>query len=137
MATTFTNILKGGFQLSLARVCVLILSILQSFVLAKVLGPSGYGEVSLFSLILLYGGLTSLGFDTVAMREIPGHIARNDTGSFHFIKNFSFTVEMGFRLLVCLIVFAAGCFFYSGTYGSGVPGLIGGSSCKDRACFTI
>lgn len=120
MGSAITGILKGGLQLSTARVAVLVVGILQSFILAKVLGPSGYGEVSLFNLIFLYGGLTGLGFKNVASREIPGYLANNDKESFHFIKNFSFTVEIFFRLLICIVLALAGLIFYSGSLRIGI-----------------
>ena len=115
MSNTFGQIIAGSLQLSVARVAVLLVSILQSFILAKVLGPEGFGQVSLFNLILLYGGLAGLGFSTVASREIPGHIANKDKNSYEFIKNFSFTVEIGFALLLSISTFMFALFFFSGT----------------------
>lgn len=120
MSSAFSGIIKGGFQLSFARATVLAVDMLQIFVLAKVLGPSGYGEVSLFNLILLYGALTGLGFDAIAFREIPGHVVKNDDKSLHFIKNFSFTVEIMVRVCVGIILLSVGLIFYSGTLRIGI-----------------
>jgi O-antigen/teichoic acid export membrane protein len=114
------SIFKGGFQLSSARGVVLAIQALQYFILAKLLAPTGFGQVSLFSIVLLYTGLTGFGIDTVAAREIPGRVAGNDRERVDHLTDLAFTCELVLRAVVALGVALVGVIFYEGTIRVGL-----------------
>lgn len=103
-----------------ARIVVLIFGILQNFVLAKFLGPSGFGEVNLFNLILVYAGFTGFGFDIVGAREIPGYVVLNKNKESEHILNLSFSVEMALRIIVSVLIALIGTLFLKGPLQVGV-----------------
>ncbi|MDD5691373.1 MAG: oligosaccharide flippase family protein [Candidatus Omnitrophica bacterium] len=120
MKNSMQNIFAGSLQMYSARIVTLSLGILQNFILAKFLGPAGFGEISLFSLILVYAGLTGLGFDTVAAREIPGYVVLDKKREIDHIQNLSFSVELVFRIVISIIVALIGLFFFKGTLKVGI-----------------
>src|SRR3972149_12331229 len=103
MSSDLRDVLKGGFQLSTARGGMFVLQALQNFILAGLLGPKGFGEVSLFNLIFQYARLAGFGIDRVAYREIPGRMAVNDIERVETVKNMAFKCEMWVRVLGCLL----------------------------------
>ena len=106
--------------MSTARGGMFVLQALQNFILAGLLGPKGFGEVSLFNLIFQYARLAGFGIDRVAYREIPGRMAVNDIERVETVKNMAFTCEMWLRVLVCLLVLIMGLVFYSGMIRTGI-----------------
>jgi lipopolysaccharide exporter len=120
MKSSLQRILRGGLHLSVARVAVLALSVLQSIILAKLLGPIGFGEVTLFSLILTYANLTGFGFDAVAAREIPGYAISGNQEAIERVINHSLSIEITFRLVISLIVMLIGFIWFSGTLRIGM-----------------
>lgn len=87
MDSDLRNVLKGGFKLSSTRGIVLVVRALQTIVLASLLGPKGFGEVTLFNIIFQYVKLTGFGLDKVAYQKIPGRIALNDMSRVEIVKN--------------------------------------------------
>lgn len=120
MKSAIQNIFMGSLQMYGARIVLLILGILQNFILAKILGPSGFGEISLFNLVLVYAGFTGLGFDTVAAREIPGYVVLNKKKETDQVLSLSFTIEMSLRIIISIIIALIGFFFLEGTLRVGV-----------------
>jgi O-antigen/teichoic acid export membrane protein len=120
MKTSLQKILRGGLHLSFARIAVLGLSVLQSIILAKLLGPHGFGEVALFNLILTYVNLTGLGFDSVAAREIPGYAINGRQEAIEQVVNHSLSIELTLRLIISLLVMLVGLVCYRGTLRIGI-----------------
>lgn len=132
MTEAVRQVLRGGLQLSAARLVVMICMASQSFVLATVLGPIGFGQVSQFNLVLLYLGLISLGTDMVAAREIPGLQARQEFDRVERVGALAFTTEVSLRAVLSLLVAAAGLLFFDGLMRSGLL-LVALASTFDRA----
>lgn len=120
MRSSLQRILRGGLHLSFARISVLGLSVLQSLILAKLLGPNGFGEVSLFALILTYVNLTGFGFDSVAAREIPGYAVSGKQKAIEHVINNSITIEITLRMVISLMVMLIGIIWFSGTMRIGM-----------------
>lgn len=134
MTRALPGILKGGLQLSTARAIAAAIQGLQTFILAKLLGVTGFGTVNVFNLISLYGGLTGFGIDTVAVREIPGRAAAGDAERQELLKNLAFTYEIGLRILVCAIVAALGIVMFEERIRIGVL-LVAANLLVDKICL--
>jgi len=83
------------------------LSIVQAVIVAKILGPTVYGKLHIYRLILAYAVFSNVGTYWAMVREISVCRGRNDQAEIDHIRDATFTFNLFVGTLVSLIVILA------------------------------